>query len=590
MTELGCYGGSAENVTPDCALGEDALAEMNIGGGDRMDVLKQLIQDAQGVLKNMSSTQRVSVVTMLITVMALLAFVAYLGSMGKTSTNVPLPMTFAAADMTDIKGQLEAAGITPIELNLDEKQILVPMEMRSKAILFLAKNKILPSDSASGFEAMLKQVAFSDTPEVTHEKMTVALQNEIEWMVESLDVVKEARVIYSKSDKPSLFRPNYRQRATVQVTTSLGKELDQPTAETIIRLVAYACAGLEEKDVIVTDQKAQHFRISDTDALNNIAKSKIDQQEQMNNRTRDKIEELLRVAVPDCEAFVFVDAKWDMTRKTISEHEVIEGPALRKIKQSTSDKTRSGPAAETGVRPNVGRASLISGGSVESRDYNSKYSDDNYQNGHRDTQTVISPEVKSMTISAVVHLPYEYHMENNEWVYEKDAAGNPVVEKATGKPIRQKFARSLLNDEEKAALERNIRKAAGMLSGQENMEVELMQVAWTPPLEPAPPAPTTYDYIFDFMKSNVVPLVLLGVLFAVVYFIYMQARRSIPSDDMRIPSDEELGLSGSRQLSAEEAANAEFQDLREKIGEVVAESPEKAAGLLRRWMQAREGY
>lgn len=555
-----------------------------------MNALKQIFENLRTMMREMSAMQRASIMTFIVTVALLLAFVVYLSSLGRREIEIALPLRVAPSDANELINKLTGEGCGPVTYDVDKEEIRIPMDKRDKAIRFLAAQKLLPRDAASGFEKMLKTVSFSDTQVITEEKMRVALQNEIGWMIEGMEGVKEARVVYTDGGPASLFRPQFKRRATVKVTMELGKNLDQEMAESIIRLVAYARAGLDEQDVYVTDQKGNHFHIRDTKEMNYLSAAKIKQQEEMNERLRRKVEELIRHAIPNSEAFAFIDTKFDFTEETTYRKEMLQGVVTRNIAEKQSKKTEEGPAAEAGTRPNVARASESSGGGRYAKtDFNRKSSDVIREPGFTEVRRKKDPEVKSITVSAIVHLPYQTIVnEKGEYEYLKDDKGNLILDPVTKLPITKKIPMPKLTDEQIQELENNILLAVGMVPGQETVKnVNIQQVQWTPPLEPPPPPPPATTQVREFLEQKFVPLLLLGVVVVVIGMLISQAKRAIPPE---MEEEEEVKIPAVPPLTEIEQANADFEALRSQLSELIEENPTRAATLIRRWMTAREGY
>jgi flagellar biosynthesis/type III secretory pathway M-ring protein FliF/YscJ len=126
-----------------------------------------------------------------------------------------------------------------------------------------------------------------------------------------------------------------------------------------------------------------------------------------------------------------------------------------------------------------------------------------------------------------------------------------------------------------------------MLSGQENMEVELLQVAWSPPVEPEAPPPSSAARLRKWAMANLVPLVMVFILVISVYLIYVQARRALPSEEMELPPEESVAMEA--EISESDQAMQQFEALRGKVDDIVAEDPKKAASIVRRWM-TKENY
>lgn len=573
-------------------VGQQAVPRYNTGGS-QMDVLKELLDNARKLLGEMSSTQRASIVTMVITVASLLVLIVWLGSMGEKRINVPLEVRVSLAESESYKSMLTAGGITFVDYDDKEGLLLVPEAEKRKALVILAQNKAIPADSGMGFEEALKQREFVDTKEVSAERSRIALQNEVARMIQGINGISRAKVIYSDGERKPLFRSPHRQRAAVEVTMELGRSLDQSIADTIISLVTFARAGLDEKDVVVTDQKGSHFRKDDETSIGRMAVKEFELNRIVSDRARREIEECVRRTIPDSEVYAWVDTKWDMTRKTTFELEILQGlptqVITRKIKDNSSDK----PSNVVGTQPNIRRSTNMetAGGREVVRNYERGDKDTRFDNGKRETHKTFAPEIKSQTISVVVHLPPRpvFDKDGNR-VMERDTDGKPVINPNTGQPLGKLQSSPELKGEELTQLERSIRKVAGMLEGAQNMEVEITQVPWTPELEPDKRTEQV-DRLREFLNANVVSLVMMGILLMAIYLVYLQAKRSIPAEEVELPESADFGgMFSPAHMTDEDRAQQDFEQMRDQVGEFIDEDPAKAASIVRRWMTTREGY
>jgi flagellar biosynthesis/type III secretory pathway M-ring protein FliF/YscJ len=82
---------------------------------------------------------------------------------------------------------------------------------------------------------------------------------------------------------------------------------------------------------------------------------------------------------------------------------------------------------------------------------------------------------------------------------------------------------------------------------------------------------------------------MLVVLAILLFAIYAQASRAIPSEEFEIPEEEALGISMVPEITEVDQANATFEQMRDRVNEVVSEDPKKAAGLVRKWLKRETG-
>ena len=208
-----------------------------------MNILRQLWQDAQSVLRDMSVTQRVAVTFLILTVAIWLTFAAWMGTTPGETGRRALPMDVDPGDSTAILAQLRENGLDSAEYQLEERRIVVDADEEKQAIVALAEQGLLKDAHEFGFEEMLTRWAFSDTRMKSDEAMRLARSSEVARLIENLDGIRSAKVIYSDDVRRSLFGVAHKITAAVRVDTKLKKDLTEPEAETIISLVAAAKAG-----------------------------------------------------------------------------------------------------------------------------------------------------------------------------------------------------------------------------------------------------------------------------------------------------------------------------------------------------------
>ena len=113
-----------------------------------MEVIRQLLENARKLLGQMSSTQRASVVTMIITVASLLTLIIWIGSRDEKSLNVPLDIHVSLKDSDQYTAMLRAQNIEA-EYDAKNQVLLVPEEKKYDALIILAKENALPEDGGN---------------------------------------------------------------------------------------------------------------------------------------------------------------------------------------------------------------------------------------------------------------------------------------------------------------------------------------------------------------------------------------------------------------------------------------------------------
>ena len=121
-----------------------------------MNVLKQLLESARRYLAQMSSTQRASMLAMVVTVASLFILIVWFGSLGEKTLNVPLNVEVPLAQYDNVRDLLLQNGISAVEYDPKAQLVMVPEKERNQALIVLAKANLLPSSSNGGFEQALK--------------------------------------------------------------------------------------------------------------------------------------------------------------------------------------------------------------------------------------------------------------------------------------------------------------------------------------------------------------------------------------------------------------------------------------------------
>ncbi len=558
-----------------------------------MNILRQLWQDAQSVLREMSVTQRVAVTFLILTVAVWLTFAAWMGTTPSETGRRPLPMQVEPGDVNDLLAQLSAKGIQSAEYNLESKRIIVNVDEEKKAIIALAEEGLLRGAHEFGFLAMLDKWAFSDPTKKSDEAMRIARANEVSKLIENIDPVKEARVIYSDDARNSLFGVSHRKTASVSIITKLNKDLSEETANTIISLVAAAKAGLDARDVVVTDQKGRKFHASSSNGLNAMARQKWDYEYAEDEKMRRTLEALMREFVPNIQygGDVIAFPKHEISFDYIEEmkREVLPGEVATQSQRKFNEETSEVPNEEPGVNANVRRTANLGNSQVyytRRSSRNEKESSRTMQNTIRETATKYAPSRKDLSISAIIKLPYRL---------KRDESGNPVqatnehgqllTDPETRMPTFQRESIPPLNDAQITELKRQIARAAGINSDLIIEKIEISQVPWEAPVISPPGGESYVVAMLKLIGQNMTAIITLLFFALVLFFVYRYATRPIPTEIDEPMQQESLSLAMTHDDDEEEGGDEEWDRLRSKVTAAVQEDPKRAANLLKRWMR-----
>ncbi|MDR0361676.1 MAG: hypothetical protein LBJ46_03170 [Planctomycetota bacterium] len=558
-----------------------------------MDILRQLWQDAQTVLRDMSTTQRVAVTFLIVAVAGWFTFAAWMGATPSEVGHRPLPMQVEPGDVNDMLARLREKGVASAEYDFDSRRILVSQDEEKKAVIALAEEGLLLGAHQYGFEQMLERWSFADTRLKSEEAMRLARSHEVARLIEQLDPIAEAQVIYSDEVRTTLFGPAQKKSASVRVTTKLQKPLTDDAANTIIAVVSAAKAGLDPRDVVVTDQKGNKFHASSGNSLGAVAKQKWDTEFALNEELRRKLENLMRTFVPniqyegDVNAFPKHEVDFDLTE--VMYHEVLPGQPSRVLSEKQSARSSSRPYEEPGVNPNVRRVANLNNNAsfyVTETSEDRKLGDRSNQNSWRQTATKVGPKVTNLTISAIIHLPYRLKRDaEGKAVQAMNEFGEAIIDPETNAPMWEKETMDPISDDRVGELKRQIAHAAGIPLAEIPEKIEISQVPWTAPVYAPTGAESWFARNLRMLKDNTGNIVLLGVFALVILVAVYFFRRPIPTE-VDEPLDEgELSLALTAEDEDEDLVDDEWESLRAKVATAIAEDPKRAANQVKRWMR-----
>jgi flagellar M-ring protein FliF len=361
-------------------------------------------------------------------------------------------------------------------------------------------------------------------------------------------------------------------RASVLVETSFGKDISQDVADSIIRLVSASMAGLQKDNVQLTDQKGRHYYARDAENASFLAVQRQEHERRVEEEMRQKVEALVRSYYPGTEAYGFVNVVLDMDQREKQTRTVLEGMPLRTRSHKIEQETTEAPPAEVGTIPNVAGAPNTAGGATSHSTYAEKMSETTNENSYEEMQEVFAPgAVEDLSVSVVMHLP-------SRPVREPET-GEFVLDEQTGEPQRQ--AAPELGEDELVGLQMAIAEA---VNHQQWREIQVKQVPWEPAYEPR----LERDWalvLARFAAENIGLLLLTGVAVACLVMIWTQVRRVIPAEEMLgLEEEVEPETSPFEQVSDQDRANEEFEQMRNRVSDLVNEDPKKAASLVRRWL------
>ena len=558
-----------------------------------MNILRQLWQDTQSVLRDMSVTQRLAVTCMVLTVAVWLTFAAWMGTTPGETGRRPLPVEVEPGDVNDMIAQLKLKGIKTAEYDYDNRRILVNADEERNAVIALAEDGLLKEAHAFGFNEMLDRWSFSDTRMRSEEAMRLARSNEVARLIENLDSVKEAQVIYSDDARNSLFGLAHKKTAAVRIRTKLKKPLTETEANTIISIVASAKAGLDERDVVVTDQMGNKFHASASNGLTAMGKQKWDYEFKLDEEMRRRLEAVIRQYVPniqyegDVNAFPKHEVAFDYREQTY--REVLEGQPASTRSSKISRRSNRRPSEEPGVQPNVRRSANLSnpwGWYVDETSEDIKEAERVNENSIRETATRFAPSVTNLTVSAIIHLPYQLKRDaDGNPVQAMNEQGEPLIDPESRMTMWERESTTLLSPAQVEELKRQIALAAGIPIADIPEKIEVSQVAWMPPVHAPRGGESQFRHLIAQVRENLGLIASLFLFIVAGLVMWYFTSRPIPTEVEDPIEPETISLAMTHDDDDDEQGDEEWDKLRAKVVAAVQEDPKRAANLLKRWMR-----
>jgi flagellar M-ring protein FliF len=372
-----------------------------------------LAEQLTSAFRGMSSTQRVMVVAISLTVLLALGG---LGIWAGQETKGVLAANVSPSEASAIVAQLDKMQV-PYELSGDQRTILVPESKVGSLRLKFAGDGMLTGDKL-GFEKLenagLGTTDFSQ--KVIHRR---AMEAELARTIKSLQQVAEASVhITPASDSPFLTEKEDA-KASVLLKLRGSRMLPDENTQAIVNLVAASVEGLKPDQVVIIDQYSRILSRTGRDPMVGAsdAQKKVAREEE--DHLVRRVTELLEpvVGMGKVRATAHVDLDFDKVKINEEKYDP-QGQVERSVQQKDEkvQKRESGaglPGTASNVAPATGGASA---GLTESSD--KKETTTNYEI----SKTVraidqATGSIKRVTLAVIVdHL--------SSW--DKDPKGEPV--------------------------------------------------------------------------------------------------------------------------------------------------------------------
>lgn len=308
------------------------------------NLLSRMITQVKDFYNNLTPMKRVSVITASFIIASTFVVVGLMVS-GRSYTvlfsNLPIEQ------VPVVIGKLQEKQI-PYQLSDGGKTISVPPEFLRSTTMLLMSETGFQKMGQLGFELFDKD-SFGTTSYVQRINYQRALQGELVRTIDSLEVVKNTKVILALPPKKTFLEEGESPSASVVVDVRDGKNLTADQVRGIIHLVASAVEGMEPEKVTVVDARG---KVLSKNVVGPVASATNDMMEYKINREQafeTRIEDILTKAVGAGKVIARVNA--EVNFRQISSTEEIVDPDKQAIHsiQNEDEKLRGNRSTATGA-------------------------------------------------------------------------------------------------------------------------------------------------------------------------------------------------------------------------------------------------
>ena len=525
----------------------------------------------------------VRVAAMAVVAVLMLGFFAFLIMRASTPQMAPLYTGLTLEDSSAIVTELQAQNI-PYELRGEGESILVARDQITTIRMSLAENG-LPTRGQVGYEIFDSQNTLGATSFVQNINNLRALEGELARTISSLARIKSARVHLVLPER-ELFRRE-RKDPTASIVLAVRGELSTGEIRAIQHLVASAIEGLTPNKVSIVDDTGRLLASGAGNDQESLLASEMEERTLgIENRLRQRVEELLSNVVGSGRARVQVSAELDMNRLTRTsetfdpESQVVRSTQSRELENQATGPGNSGQVTVANELPGASENAAGGGGTSEIGTTTEETT--NYEIS-KTTQTEMTEAggIKRLSVAVVV-----------DGIYTPDAQGNSTYAPRSA--------------EELAQITALVRTAVGFMETRgDTVEVANMQFAERPELTDLGTSEVgLFDFTRDDLMNGAEMLVTLLIALALVFFIMRPLLKKVLAPESKaplaLPVSAEIGGPG---LAAAEAAPpppaaprlpewideaksqgaAQAETVR-NVGALVDENPKQAALIVRDWL------
>jgi flagellar biosynthesis/type III secretory pathway M-ring protein FliF/YscJ len=363
-----------------------------------MQSLQRTLQMIAGQLKGLSASAKMLLGSiMIILIMSLFLVSLYAGRQNM----VPLGLGAGVND------DARARTVTYLKSNriayeVSGGDLLVPAEQKFTIWAHLTETQVVGADQIN-FDRLLADESPFRTSQQNRQRYIVAKMNVLSGMISQMTGIERATVVIDPSDNTAIGKSHIPSSASVTVLAR-GGELGQQQVDAIARLVAGSHAGLKPQNVSIIDARtgrAHQARTDDYIAAGRYMEVKQDAE----RHVKASIENALGY-IPGVR--ISVNALVD-TKQVVLESLTHDEPKIAVTEDESEELTSSsgGNAAEPGVRPNTG-ASLVASSKPASQMTETRNRTNSVPFANSKTTRVNDAKGYALQINASIGVPKSY--------------------------------------------------------------------------------------------------------------------------------------------------------------------------------------
>ena len=318
----------------------------------------------------------------------------------------PQSLLYANLDLKEasaITAQLDSAGIK-YDVKGDGSTIMVNRDEVASTRLMLSANG-LPTSGSVGYEIFDDAPALGQTDFVQNLNRQRALEGELARTIRSIRGVTSARV-HLVLPKRQLFEEETETPSASIMVAATGRGLTADQVRAIRNLAAGAVPGLKADRVTLVDEAGELLAGGEGGGDGMGSAAQIAQRNEVEERVRRTVKELVEGVVGPGKARVQVSAELDRARVTTSEERFDpDGQVVRSTQttQANANETKPGTNNATSVAQNIPGAQGAAGGAQDSSSSGSQEETTNYEISRTTRTEVVEPgAVKRLSVAVVV--------------------------------------------------------------------------------------------------------------------------------------------------------------------------------------------